>query len=462
MAPDLLAGPEDSAGVNWSNRLFLSAQAKPEWRARVIEGPRNAGDRQIAAEEPKGVPYSNAMKRILAMCLCSAVAGAAAVELWRASGSTRQAAAQAPRLDPLQADRGDLKSQPKIAAGPTHVPAISSGLDNSLTPEEVVNVTVYENVNRSVVNINTKTVRSDAFLFFDVVVPAEGAGSGSVLDTRGHILTNYHVVDGAREIQVTLFDGKDYEGKLVGKDASNDVAVIKIDAPVESLRPVVIGDSIHLRVGQRVFAIGNPFGLERTLTTGIISSLNRSLPARNNRTIKSIIQIDAAINPGNSGGPLLDSHGRLIGMNTAIASATGQSSGVGFAIPVAVIARVVPQLIDRGHVIRPDAGITRVQQTEQGLLIATMTTGGPAEKAGLRGFRVVRSRNKKGPFSYDSQSIDRTGADLIVKVDGEKIVNANDFLSLIEAKQPGQEVVLTVIRGGREVNVPLRLAAGDS
>ena len=449
---DSCDGYTDSAGVIWPNRLFL--------RTRL---PEKRGENNGAVQKPKGVRHSITMRKILAMCLCSAVAGALAVELWRASGNIRQASAQAPRLEPLPAaDRGDAKSHPRIAAG--HLPAPPAGgtLDTSLTPEEVVNVTVYENVNRSVVNINTKTVRSDAFLFFDVVVPAEGAGSGSVLDTRGHILTNYHVVDGAREIQVTLFDGKDYEGRLVGKDASNDVAVIKVDAPVESLRPVVIGDSTHLRVGQRVFAIGNPFGLERTLTTGIISSLNRSLPARNNRTIKSIIQIDAAINPGNSGGPLLDSHGRLIGMNTAIASATGQSSGVGFAIPVAVIARVVPQLIERGHVIRPDAGITRVQQTEQGLLIATMTTGGPAEKAGLRGFRIVKSRNKKGPFSYDTQSIDRNSADLIVAVDGEKIVTANDFLSLVEAKQPGQEIVLTVIRAGREVNVSLRLAAGDS
>ena len=225
-----------------------------------------------------------------------------------------------------------------------------------------------------------------------------------MLDTHGHILTNFHVVEGAREIQVTLFDGKKYEGRLVGKDESNDVAVIKIDAPAESLLPVTFGDSTHLRVGQRVFAIGNPFGLERTLSTGIISSLNRSLPARNHRTIKSIIQIDAAINPGNSGGPLLDSHGRLIGMNTAIASATGQSAGVGFAIPVANIARVVPQLIERGRVIRPDVGITRVQQDRaRAAGRATMTPGGPAEQAGLRGFRIVKQRRTRGPFTYEVQ-----------------------------------------------------------
>jgi S1-C subfamily serine protease len=399
------------------------------------------------------------MKKIVMLCLCSAIAGAAAVEVFKEAFSGRLLQAQEPRPGVPRAAQAE-ESVGAAARASTRLPApAQTTIDQSLTPEEQINVSVYENVNRSVVNINTKSIRSDSF-FFDI--PAEGGGSGSVLDTRGHILTNFHVVDGARQIEVVLYDGKSYDGKLVGKDESGDVAVVKIDAPTESLLPVAFGDSTHLRVGQRVLAIGNPFGLERTLTTGIISSLNRSLPARNHRTIRSIIQIDAAINPGNSGGPLLDSHGRLIGMNTAIASPTGQSAGVGFAIPVASIARIVPQLIERGRVIRPEVGITRVLQTEHGLLIATMTPGGPAEQAGLRGFRIVKQRRKQGPFSYETQSIDRNAADLIVAVDGEKIVKASDFLSLVEAKQPGAEVVLTVIRGGREVNVPVRLAAGES
>ena len=390
------------------------------------------------------------MKKIALLCLGSLVLGAMAGEVWRVAGRTNPLVAQEPRLE--------APPPPRVG---TRLPAPAQmTVDPNYTAEELVNIAVYENVNRSVVNLNTKSVRSDAFFFFDL--PSEGGGSGSVLDTRGHILTNFHVIDGAKEIQVVLFDGKSYEGRLIGKDESTDVAVIKIDAPSESLLPVTLGDSSHLRVGQRVFAIGNPFGLERTLTTGIISSLNRTLPARNHRTIKSIIQIDAAINPGNSGGPLLDSHGRLIGMNTAIASGTGQSAGVGFAIPVGSIARIVPQLIERGRVIRPDVGITRVLQTEQGLLIATMTPGGPAEQAGLHGFRIVKQRRKQGPFSYDTQTIDRNAADLIVAVDGERIVKAGDFLALVEAKQPGAEVVITVVRGGREVNVPVRLIAGDS
>ncbi len=337
--------------------------------------------------------------------------------------------------------------------------ALLEGNELELTPEEQISVAVYENTNRSVVNITTKVVRGEGFL---LEVTSEGAGSGSVLDKRGHILTNYHVLEEARQVGVTLYDGKTYEATLVGADKVNDTAVIKIDAEPDVLHPVPFGDSTHLKVGMKVYAIGNPFGLERTLTTGIISSLNRSLTVHAGRTIKSIIQIDAAINPGNSGGPLMDTHGRLIGMNTAIASATGQSAGVGFAVPVGAIARVVPQLIERGKVIRPDVGITRVMQTEQGLLIATMNPKGPAERAGLRGFRLTRQRKNRGPFTYETQSIDRTAADLIIAVDGQKITDANDFLSLIETRQPGEEVVLTVVRDGRELDVPVRLSAGES
>ena len=177
--------------------------------------------------------------------------------------------------------------------------------------------------------------------------------------------------------------------------------------------------------------------------------------------MKSIIQIDAALNQGNSGGPLLDSHGRLIGMNTAIASPTGANTGVGFAIPVNIIGRVVPQLIEKGRVIRPDIGITRVYQTEQGLVIATLAEGGPAERAGVRGFRVVRQQKRKGPFSYEETRIDRNYADMIVAVDGQRVKKADDVLSAIERKRPGEEVLLTVVREGREVNVGVVLGAGE-
>jgi S1-C subfamily serine protease len=206
----------------------------------------------------------------------------------------------------------------------------------------------------------------------------------------------------------------------------------------------------------RVFALGNPFGLERTLTTGIISSLNRSLQIHGHWKIKSIIQIDAAINPGSSGGPLLDSHGWLIGINTAIATTSGQSAGVGFAIPASLIGRVVPQLLRYGRVIRPESGIEKVYQTDKGLLIAEMRPGGPAERAGLRGPRITRTRL---PFGIKGE--DRSAADMIVAIDDQKIVTAEDFLGYIEEKRPGDEIVLTVVREGRRVQVPLQLVTTE-
>jgi S1-C subfamily serine protease len=247
----------------------------------------------------------------------------------------------------------------------------------------------------------------------------------------------------------------------VGYDPPNDIAIIKINAAAETLSPIVLGDSSRLRVGQSVYAIGNPFGLERTMTTGIISSLNRSLPTRGGRTMKSIIQIDAALNRGNSGGPLIDSRGRLIGMNTAIASSTGENTGVGFAIPVDTIKRVAAQLIADGKVIRPEAGISRVFQSEDGLVIATLVPGGPAEQAGLRGFRIVRETQRRGPFSYEQRKIDRSAADKIVAVDGEKISTADEFLSLIERHRPGERAVLTIVREGQVLDVGVVLGSGE-
>ena len=324
-----------------------------------------------------------------------------------------------------------------------------------LTPEEKINIHVYESSNRSVININTKATVTSGFFLMES--PSEGAGSGIVIDKQGHVLTNFHVVEGAQEIQAVLYDGSSHDASLVGVDPVTDVAVLRVDAPADLLVPVQFGSSNDLKVGQRVFAIGNPFGLERTLTTGIISSLNRSLPTRAGRTIKSIIQTDAAINPGNSGGPLLDSGSLLIGMTTAIASRTGQSSGVGFAIPVGTLERIVPQLIANGRVVRPDAGITRVYQTERGLLVATLSPGGAAERAGIRGFRVVRESRRQGPFVAEFERVDRSNADLIVGVDTVEIDTVDDFLTAIESKNPGDRVLIAIERQGHRLDVPLTL-----
>ena len=342
-------------------------------------------------------------------------------------------------------------------AQPPAVSPLPEASSRNFTPEEQTNITVYDSVNRSVVNINTKATVATGLLLIEM--PSEGAGSGIVLDKQGHLLTNFHVVEGAKEIQVLLYDGSSRPATVVGFDPATDVAIIKVDAPADLLHPVAFGTSNDLRVGQRVFAIGNPFGLERTLTTGIISSLNRSLPTRTGRTIKSIIQTDAAINPGNSGGPLLDSTARLIGMNTAIASRTGQSAGVGFAIPVGTLARIVPQLIQRGRVIRPDAGISRVYQSDAGLVVATLNTGGPAERAGLRGFKVVREKRRQGPFMMEFERVDRAGADLIVAVGGQAVRTADDFLSAVESKNPGDQVLITVQREGHRLDIPVVLDA---
>ena len=385
------------------------------------------------------------MRAYVACCLGSGIMGALVALYW-------QQGTPVGRLEAQELGRGQFAGGTSGGIGAT--PQERRAADE-LTQEERVNVAVYENVNRGVVNIDSKGVRTDAFFFLDL--PAEGMGSGSVLDKSGHILTNYHVIEGAKVIEVALFNGRTFAAQLVGNDPSSDLAVLKIDAPADMLFPVTIGDSTQLKVGQRVFAIGNPFGLERTLTTGIVSSLNRSLPGRSHVRLRSMIQIDAAINPGNSGGPLLDSRSRLIGMNTAIASKTGQSTGVGFAIPASTITRFVPQLIEKGRVVRPDLGITRVYETEQGLLIAALAPGGPAEAAGLRGPQVRRDRRRQGPFVYESQQLDRAAADLIVAVDGDRITTADQFLSAIESKLPGEQVSITIVRQGQETIVRARL-----
>jgi len=324
-----------------------------------------------------------------------------------------------------------------------------------LSPEERINVLVYQKANRSVVNINTR-VRTEDFFFWRTR-EQEGAGSGCVWDKKGHVITNWHVIEDAvasrGHITVTLFDGSSYPAIVVGYDPPNDLSVLEIEAPPEKLWPIELGDSAHLQVGLRVFVIGNPFGLDRTMTTGIISSLNRTLPVSKTRTIRGVIQTDAAINPGNSGGPLLDKHGRLIGLNTAIVSPVGQSSGVGFAIPVNNIKRVVPQLIQFGHVIRADIGILAVYETDKGLLIAKLDPRGAAAEAGLRGPRVVRWR---GPFGQYVE-IDPSTADRIVAIDGKPVHTFAELIEYVESKKPGDVVTVQFYRNGQLLQATVRL-----
>jgi len=323
--------------------------------------------------------------------------------------------------------------------------------------EEAIHVAVYETVNRGVVNISTRSIQPEAFL---MVAEIEGNGSGSIIDQQGHVLTNYHVIEGARDINVTLFNGKSYSADLVGQDPDNDIAVLRISAPAEVLFPIPWGDSSTLRVGQHIIAIGNPFGLERTMSTGIISSLNRQITSKTRRQIRSIIQIDAALNQGNSGGPLLNARGELIGMNTAIATRSGDNAGIGFAIPVNTMNRVVPQLISTGRVARPTIGIEKVFETEKGLLIVILTPNGPAEQAGLQGSRIDRRQVRRGFALFEQEVVDHSQADLITAIDGQKIDRADELLSVIETKKAGDQVLLTVLRGGRSIQIAVTLGSG--
>lgn len=400
------------------------------------------------------------MRTAITCCLSAVLASLLTVWLLEPAVGDRAAHAQGgPGLvPPRSAPLPSTPVGPGLAAG---APPGFLNVDGLLvTPDELVNVRVYERCNRSAVNISTKSVRlTESFLLAIPEVEA-GSGSGSVLDKAGHILTNYHVIEGAKQIEVTLFNEKSYPATIVGADPVNDISVLKIDAPAEDLYPVTLGSSAGLKVGMRCFALGNPFGLDRTMSEGIISSLNRTLEVRENWTIKSIIQIDAHVNPGNSGGPLLDSQGRMIGMNVAIATRLGgrygQSAGIGFAIPVDLIRRVVPELIQNGRVIRGDLGITHVSEAENGLRIVRMEPGGPAERAGLRGPAVTRQR--RGPFVVER--VDRSAADVIVAIDGQPVTSAAAFHSALEGKRPGDVVQLTILREGKTIVVPVTLG-GD-
>ncbi len=324
--------------------------------------------------------------------------------------------------------------------------------DPSVGTDENNNIEIYRVVAPGVVNINSTSYSRD---FFGFVEPREGSGSGSILDQEGNILTNYHVVEGAQKLSVSLGGQKTYAAKLVGGDPDTDLAVIRlIDKPREPLTVISLGDSDKLAVGQKVLAIGNPFGLDRTLTTGVISGLQRPIRARNDRLIEGAIQTDASINPGNSGGPLLDSHGRMIGINSQIISPSGGSAGLGFAIPVNIAKRIVPQLVSFGVVRRPRLGITTRNVTElkgqvempvsDGVLIWGVAPGGAAASAGLQGL----TQTENGDVEL---------GDIIVGIDGDKVGNADDLSRVLDKHQVGQTVRVDVFRNGKRATVTVRL-----
>jgi S1-C subfamily serine protease len=323
--------------------------------------------------------------------------------------------------------------------------------DNNLNSAEIATIRLFENAAPSVCYITTSNVGYDIFTRNATDIPA-GTGSAFVWDRNGHIVTNYHVIRNADKATVTLADRSTWPARLVGKAPEKDLAVLKIDAPASALRPIPIGASDNLRVGQSVFAIGNPFGLDQTLTTGIVSALGREIQSIAGVPIRDVIQTDAAINPGNSGGPLLNSSGRLIGVNTAIYSPSGASAGIGFSIPADVVQWVVPELIRFGRIMRPSLGVEFARQSFvqrlglQGALVIDVLKGEAGERAGIR--PTLRERN--GAI--------RLG-DIIIAINKDKIASYSDVVLALEKYQPGQTVQLTLLREGKEMTVDLRLDA---
>jgi S1-C subfamily serine protease len=334
------------------------------------------------------------------------------------------------------------------------------GTPREITPRgelseiEKANISIYKQTKPSVVHITSLTVKRDQWTLNAQEMP-EGTGSGFVWDDGGHIVTNYHVIKSANGALVTLADHTTWRASLVGAAPDKDVAVLHIDAPKDKLVAILLGKSANLQVGQMAYAIGNPFGLDLTLTTGVISALGREIQSVTKRTIKNVIQTDAAINPGNSGGPLLDSAGRLIGVNTAIYSPSGSNAGIGFAIPIDEVNRVVPQLIKNGKVERPGLGVQVAHDqlahelgVQKGALLVRTFRNGPAAKAGLR------------PTRRDDDGDIRLG-DIIVAVEEKPVEKATELFDILETYKIGDTVTLTIVRDDKQMQIKATLGAVD-
>lgn len=374
---------------------------------------------------------------------------------------------------PLNLSVPSLTAEQAVPLGETALPApLETPIRPTPLPEEIIAeadaeelllVNLYQRVNPGVVNVDV------SFEHGNIGLTDFGSGSGFVYDAEGHIVTNNHVIADADEVRVTFADGVVLIAQVVGSDPYSDLAVLKVDPPEGyTLTPLELGDSDTVLVGQRVVAIGNPFGLQGTMTVGIVSGVGRTLEAQNNFSNPMIIQTDAAINPGNSGGPLLDSHGRVIGVNTAIRSTTGANTGVGFAVPVNTVKRIVPQLIESGKAIYPYLGVSANPNVTlaalaleydlpvtQGVLINEVLPGSAADKAGLRGGDPDQEVNFRGTPV-------RLGGDIIIAIDGTPIHSFEELLGyLVSHTSPGQQIVITIVRDGETLDVPVTLGARD-
>lgn len=362
------------------------------------------------------------------------------------------------RYGPKQAEKVEAR---RIAAVQTDLSAKPVAARNeALTEEESINVRIYRQASPAVANILTKATEYD---FFMDPVPVEGAGSGFVIDPRGFILTNYHVVAGAQAIEVILGDQSRYPAKFIGADQRNDVALVKIDPKGKQLSALPLGDSSTLQVGQKVLAIGDPFGFQSTLTTGVVSALGRTVQTSQTTFIDQAIQTDASINRGNSGGPLINTHGEVIGINSAIYTPSGTTAGIGFAIPINTAKLIASDLMTEGRVRRAYLGVTTLAvggwlaealdlPVQDGLLVEQTTKGGPAAAAGIHGGDRVAEAGMRRII---------IGGDVIVALDGQKVTNQYDVDVLLNRKRPGDTVTLTVYRGAKKVDVPVKLGERD-
>lgn len=345
-----------------------------------------------------------------------------------------------------------LQSQTLVAA-----PAVT------YTADEQQNISVYQQFNEAVVNITTQVMGMN--WFFEPIAEDGGSGSGSIIDSRGYVITNVHVIEKATKIYISLYDGSQYEGRVIGSDVESDIAVLKFDPPKDLvLKTIQFGDSEKLKVGQKVIAIGNPFGFERTLTTGIVSALGRPIKNSNNIIIRGMIQTDASINPGNSGGPLLDTAGNMIGINTMIYSSSGSNAGIGFAVPASTARRVVSDLLQYGKVRRGAIQASLVQMSRaiadyarldisQGILVSETTRGGNADKAGIKGgTQAVRYGNSRNARTF------YIGGDIIVGIDGVQVATYSDYYSMLENKRPGDTVTVTIHRNKKNYDCKVVLA----
>jgi protease Do-like 1, chloroplastic len=335
--------------------------------------------------------------------------------------------------------------------GPEGKPRTISPAPPELGPDERTTMAVFERATKSVVFIANTAIQRD-ILSFDIMEVPRGSGSGFVWNKQGHIVTNFHVIYGAHTIKVTLADRSEHQAKVVGADPDHDLAVLQIQVPEIVLEPLAVGTSHDLRVGQKVLAIGNPFGLDHTLTTGVVSALGRTIKSMSNRTIEGVIQTDAAINPGNSGGPLLDSAGRLIGVNTQIVSPSGAYAGIGFAVPVDTVNRIVPELVKFGKLIRPGLGVSLVPDAMarrwgiKGLIIGKVSRGGAADRAGLKGAReTVTGQVELG--------------DIIVAVAGKSVMTIDELMDAMEKHKVGDQVMVEILRDNRRQTVAVTLQA---